>query len=647
MKTFPQRGPSFSTVRTISRGEGLALAAILVAGLVVWGWAPADHTIQPYYAAAVHSMSQSAHSFLFAGFDPVGVVTVDKPPLSFWAQTLAAWIFGFHPWVIVVVQAIEGAAAVFVLNRVVRRWGGPRVALLAAGLYALTPIVTAINRDNLPDAMLVLMLLLGAYFLTRAIEETSTRWLLLAGAFVGLGFLSKMLAAWIVLPAFALAYFVGMTESRGRRLARIGLAGVVAVAVSLSWPVLVSVWPGARPFVGSTTDGSIWQLAFGYNGLTRLVGGTSGIAGVYGTAIGSDLGGAAGPLRLFNTEVGGQISWLLPIALVALVVAAFRAKGATPRTRAGWTLWGTWLLAGAVIFSFTSGVFHSYYTAELAPAIAALAAAGLATAWRWHREGNRFVLPLAIAGTSGYAFLLLDRTPDWQPWLRYVVLGVAAVAVIAAFVGWTAVLAAAGLLAIVAGPLAYIVSTVRPISVLDSADPTAGPAASGVAGTVQTMVGGNADTVRGFLKFIGNAEAITPGQAEILAYAQKQAPTARITLATEGGTFAADPFLLNTDAKVAPLGGYLGFDPSPTAGQLGQWTSDGELRFVLLPQVYAETGRPAKPGNNSANTDRANTDTLPQVRRIGWLVRACRPVPPQRIGPDAAGVGVLFDCVGH
>ncbi len=571
-------------------GERIALGGILVGALALWGWALGSRTLQPYYAAAVHSMSRSVSAFFFAGFDPAGVVSVDKPPLAFWTQSLGVWVFGFHPWAIALVQALEGVAAVFVLNRVVRRWAGPRTALLAAALFALTPITAAINRDNQPDTLLLLLLLLAAYFVTRAIEAGSVRWLGLAGVFVGLGFMTKMLAAWIVLPALALAYFVG--APRGRRLLHVGVAGVVTLVVSLAWPVAVTLWPGTKPFVGSTTDGSVWQLAFGYNGLTRLVGGDSGIGGGYGAAVGTNLGGSPGPLRLFNAEVGGQIAWLLPLALVALVVAACRARGATPEVKAGWALWGAWLVAGAAVFSLTGGIFHAYYTAELAPAIAALAAAGLATAWRWHRAGNRFVLPLAVAGTAVLAFVILARTPSWVPWLKYVVLALAVVAVVAAFTRATAVPAVAGLAAMVAGPAAYVVDTaVQPVTALRAADPSAGPAATAAFSSLRTLVSANTGTdtaEAGFIRFVDNAYVLGAGQREVLAYAEAHAPDARIALGVEGGTYGTDPFLLNTDARVAPLGGYLGFDPAPDAGQLQQWAATGSLRFVLLPKVYVD-----------------------------------------------------------
>jgi len=621
------------------KAERIALGMVLGVAAALWAWALGG-PLQPYYAAAVHSMSHDVSAFFFAGYDPAGVVTVDKPPLAFWTQTLGVAVFGFHPWAIALVQVVEGVAAVFVLHRVVRRWAGPRTALLAAALFALTPITAAINRDNLPDTLLVLLLLLAAYCVTRAIEDP--RWLVWAGVFVGLGFLTKMLAAWIVLPGLALAYFVAAPGSRGRRLAWVGLAGGVTLVVSLAWPVVVTLWPGAKPFVGSTTDGSIWQLAFGYNGVTRLVGGSTGIGGGHGATVGAALGGGPGPLRLFNAEVGGQIAWLLPLALAALVVAACRARGAASHTKAGWALWGGWLVVGAAVFSFTGGIFHAYYTAELAPAIAALAAAGLVTAWRWLRSDGpaRFVLPAAVAGTALLAYVLLARTPDWLPWLRYTVLALALLAVVAALLRAPRVAVVIGLAAVVAGPAAFVVDTAaRPVSVLETADPGAGPPSTDA---LRTMVGVNTgqEAEAGYVRFIDSAYRLGAGQREVLAYAQ--ASSTEIALAVEGGTYGADPFLLNTDARVAPLGGYVGFDPAPSVADLPQWVSAGKLRFVLLPQVFVDIGR----GASKQRTAAAAGDAGELARRIGWEAKHCRPVPPARIGPDAATAGVLFDCAG-
>src|SRR5438067_471621 len=323
------------------RWETATLLGVLAVAAVLYCWALGDRTLQPYYAAAIHSMSQNLSAFMFAGYDPVGVVSVDKPPMSFWLQAIVAWGFGYHWWLVALVQAAEGVAAVFVLHRTVRRWAGEHTALLAAGLLALSPVAIAIDRDVQPDALLVLLLLLAAYCVTRAVEEGRTGWLVSAGALVGLAFLAKMLAAWVVLPALALAYLAAPV-GRGRRLWQLALAGVVTLAVSLSWPVLVGLWHD-RPYVGSTTNNSIWELIFGYNGFGRVLGTDAGPLSVLGNALGVGFGGPPGPLRLFDAEVGGQIAWLLPVALGAVVIAAgvwLRTRAGTPAQRAGWALWG-------------------------------------------------------------------------------------------------------------------------------------------------------------------------------------------------------------------------------------------------------------------------------------------------------------------
>jgi 4-amino-4-deoxy-L-arabinose transferase-like glycosyltransferase len=290
------------------------------------------------------------------------------------------------------------------------------------------------------------------------------------------------------------------------------------------------------------------------------------------------------------------------------------------------------------VFSFTGGIFHAYYTAELAPAIAALAAAGLVTAWRWYRSTGpaRFVLPAAVAGTAVFAYVLLGRTPDWAPWLRYTVLALALLAVVAALLRASRVAVVTGLAAIVAGPAAYVGETAaRPVSVLESTDPRAGPqSASGL----DTVVAANTRAEAAYVRFIDSAYRLAPGQREVLAYAQAQAPSAAITLVVEGGTYGADPFLLNTEARVTALGGYLGFDPAPSAAGLAEWVSAGKVRFVLLPRVFTEIGHAG--GDHATVGD----DAAELTRRIGWEVQHCRPVPPGRIGPDAATAGVLFDC---
>jgi len=435
---------------TTRRWQWFALAAIcgLATALYAWrigseGWG------NPYYAAAVRSMSQSLTNFLFGSFDPVGVVTVDKPPMAFWPMVASTALFGYHGWSVLLPQVVEGVAAVFLLHRTVRRWAGENVALLAALVLTLTPVTVAINRNSNPDTAMVLLLVADAYAFTRSVEAGPSRrgatgWLALAGFFLGLGFVTKMLQPWIVVPAFALAYLVGARASMVRRVVDLLVAGVVLLASSMWWVVLAAVWPSPKPYIGGSTDGTVLNLVFGYNGFGRILGqgfgrsgGMGGPAGPggapggapagapgggmmvgpggpggFGGGRGGGFGGGSGITRMFGEQVGGQISWLMPLCLLVLAVVAvtgvrrMRAgQPGDPTARAGWFLWGGWLLVTALVLSFAQGIFHPYYTTQLAPAVAALTAAGLPVLWRHYRRPGGYgwlLLPVAVVATAGH-----------------------------------------------------------------------------------------------------------------------------------------------------------------------------------------------------------------------------------------------------
>jgi 4-amino-4-deoxy-L-arabinose transferase-like glycosyltransferase len=645
------------------RWEGIALLAILAVAAVLYCWGIGDRALQPYYAAGVRSMTESVKAFLLGGFDPAGVVTIDKTPFGFWVQGIGVWIFGYHWWAIALVQAVEGVAAVFVLHRLVRRWAGERPALVAALILAVSPISTAINRANQADALMVLLLLLAAYCVTRAVERASTGkgtgWLVSAGALVGLAFFAKMLAGWILLPALAIAYLAAPI-SWPKRLLRILLAGITTAAVSLAWPVMVSLWPASdRPYIGSTSDNSIWQLIFGYNGFGRVAGGSIGSLGSLGSAYGAQLAAPPGPLRLVSESLASQVGWLLPLALATVLGAIIvwaRTRCGTPEQRAGWLLWGGWLIVAGLVFSFAGGIFHRYYTVELVPAIAALSSVGLSACWGWYRAGRRagLLLPLAILGSGAFAVLVLSRTPDWQPWLRFavaIVTVVVVVALLAAFPGRRVRVArpvvALGVVALLAGPVAFsVATTVTPQTVISAADPAAGPIPPDgmVAATAQSALK-SGKAAQAYVSFMDQAATLTSGQREVLAYVTAHAPDARIQLAVELGSWGADPFLVNSSARVAAFGGYVGLDPSPTAAQVAQWSATHQLGFVLLPGPLLELGKllQGTPATEAAKaTPSLDMNTL--QTRIDWVTRHCVPVRPAAIGPDALQAGYLFSC---
>ncbi len=656
----PAAGRGDAAVR---RWENVALWGILALAAVLYCWSLGDRTLQPYYAVAVRSMTESGKAFAFAGFDPAGVLSIDKTPLAFWVQGIGVWVFGYHWWAIALVQAIEGVASVFVLHRVVRRWAGERPALVAALILAVTPITAAIARENQADELMVLLLVLAAYCVTRAVERAvdagaGTGWLVWAGVFVGLGFFAKMLAAWIVLPALAAAYLAAPI-SWPNRVLRLLLSGAVCALVSLAWVVMVSLWPATdRPFVGSTTDNSIWQLIFGYNGFGRVAGASTGSLGTLGSSYGAQYSGAPGPLRLFGPLLGGQIGWLLPVALAAVAGAAvvwLRTRAGTPSQRAGWLLWGGWLVVGGLVFSFAGGIFHRYYTVEIAPAVAAVVAAGLSVCWAWYRAGRTvgLLLPLAVLATTGYAYLVLDWVSDWQPWLRVVIAVagvVVAVLLVLAFPGRPVLstaprpLAVLGVVVMLAGPAAFSVDTASTSqSVIGAADPSAGPSTTDVLSTAQGALGSTAAALV-YVNFMNDAPVITDGQRQVLDYVTTHAPNARVQLGVELGSWGADPYLSNTSARVVAFGGYVGLDPVPTVPQLSQWSNSGALGYVLLPGPLVQLSRLLQAGGARQPSSGAALGVSTLAVRLRWVIRYCKPVPPARVGVNSIGAGLLFDC---
>ncbi len=397
----------------------LATALLYMVGLSRSGWA------NEFYAAAVQAGTKSWMAFLFGSLDSSNFITVDKTPAFLWVMELSARIFGLSSWSLLLPQALEGVATVGVLYTTVRRWFGPAAATIAGAVMALTPVATLMFRFDNPDALLVLVMTLAAYGTTRAIESGRTRWLALAGALLGLGYLTKMLQAFLVLPAFALAYLWAGRPGLGKRIWQTFVAGAALLAAAGWWVAVDLLTPAASlPYVGGSTDNNILQLTFGYNGLSRITGGSGGAGGGGGGPGGGAFGGATGIVRLFQADMGGQVSWLIPAALIALAVMLWVSRHAarTDRTRAAALLWGGWLLVTGLVFSFMSGIIHPYYTIALAPAIGALTGIGATGLWRIrHTSFARVTLAVALAVTAAWAWVLLDRSPSWLPWLRVVI----------------------------------------------------------------------------------------------------------------------------------------------------------------------------------------------------------------------------------
>ncbi|RKN41670.1 ArnT family glycosyltransferase [Streptomyces hoynatensis] len=509
----------------------LALLA-LTAALYLWnlgasGWANA------YYSAAVQAGSESWKAFLFGSFDAANSITVDKTPASLWVMELSARLFGVNAWSILVPQALMGVATVGVLYAAVRRRFGPGAGLLAGATLALTPVATLMFRFNNPDALLVLLLTLSGYAVLRAVEDGRTRWLVLAGTCVGFGFLAKMLQAFLVLPALALVYLLCAPTGPLRRVGQLLAGGLALVASAGWWVALVELWPaGSRPYIGGSQHNSILELTLGYNGLGRLNGeetGSTGGAVIFapGTeatqAPEAPQGGGWGETgigRLFGSDMGGQIAWLLPAALLLLVAGlwATRRRRRTSPVRAAFLLWGGFLVTHWLVFSYMQGIFHQYYNIALAPSIGAVVAMGATVLWRRRRHpAAAATLAAATALTACWAYVLLGRAEGWHPWLRGVVLVTGLLAALGLLAGavagllsragtgeaapgvggfaagrWGRRLAlaagAAALLSALAGPAAFAAQTAN--TPKTGSIPLAGPATAGAMGGARVFLEG-------------------------------------------------------------------------------------------------------------------------------------------------------------
>ena len=577
-----------------------ATAVLYLWGLGSAGWA------NPYYAAAAQAGTQNLTAWLFGSLDPGNAITVDKPPAALWVMALSGRLFGFTPFTMLLPQALMGVASVGVLYAAVRRVSGPGAGLIAGAALAVTPVAASMFRYNNPDALLVLMLVTAAYLMVRAIESARYRWIVLAGVVLGLAFLTKMLQAFLVVPGFALAFLVAAPVGLWHRVGKLAAGAAAMIATAGSFLMLVSLWPAdSRPYIGGSTDNSLLQLALGYNGIQRVTGGEGPVGGPGGGGLGGGPGGGAnlffggdpGLTRLFGASMGTEASWLLPAAVIGLVAGLWftRRTARTAFVRAGLLLWGGWLVVTGAVFSFMDGIIHPYYTVALAPAVAALVGICTAELWRGRRfRGPRLTLAAMSASTGVWAFILLDRAPDWFPWLRWVVLVVSVVtaAVIAAGAHrlgrWAVGVAAAALVAGAAAPAAYTVQTASQIGT--------GPGT--MSGPVAAQHGGpgGPDGPGGPRGRGGPARSIADN-AEL--QAMLTATDTRWAAAGVGSMGTAD-LALRTGASVMAIGGFTGGDDSPTLEQFQGYVADGQVRyFIASDRGPGGPGSPGGPGGGS------------------------------------------------
>jgi 4-amino-4-deoxy-L-arabinose transferase-like glycosyltransferase len=635
----------------LRRHASIAVILVLALAIRLWqldrnGWGT------EYYSAAVRSMLESWHNFFFNAFDPAGFVSIDKPPVAFWIQAASARLLGFSSFSLLLPQVLEGAAGILILHHLVRRRFGATAGLLAALFLALTPISVAVDRANNTDACLVLVLLLSGWAMILAAERGSFGWLVAAMALVGLGFNVKMLAACVVLPGFAALYLYGAPIGFARRITHLAGAGLVFAVIALSWCVAYDLAaPETRPYVDSTAENSMLELAIGHNGVQRFLprlrrnrpaaaarqaaapapdantgtisppGADPAAAAQRRQAIG-DLrqldNPPAGPLRLANRHLAGQVLWLLPLALVGFAAALRQSGLRRPLApdSASLLLWVGWALTYGVVYSAADGIFHTYYLVTMAQPLAALA--GIAVVHLRARAGRAaWLLPLAFAATAAWQayieapYIGSDSSENWRLWLFVLLLGGSLLAVLgltaAVRFRWTDPVRhyirrgaiALALIALLATPTAWALSTV-----IGQGNNVSAPAA-----TIALLA--PSTELTDLRPRFGTMRDVPP--AKLLPFLEAHRQGEAYLMATANSRLAA-PLIITSGQAVMAMGGFTGRDPILTPEELADLVGKNKLRYVLL----------AEPDL----IDRAFNAQIVQAPLADWVRTHGKPVDP-------------------
>ena len=517
-----------------------------------------------YYAAGVRSMLQGGWLFFYNAFDPAGFVSLDKPPVAFWIQTAFASVLGFSGWTIHLPQALAGIASVALLHRLVRRPFGAAAGLIAALLLAITPIAVAVDRSNNTNSWLVFFLLLAAGAALRGRGLS----LVAAMALLGIAFNVKMLAALVCGPALLAAWLLAAPFDWRHHVKWMAASGGALLIVGLCWAVAFDLTSkGSRPYAGSSGGNSMIELIVTHNGLERFVRSQPTPPPTVPTQTPPARLEAydavpTGPLRLAHPTLVGQFAWLLPVAVLGLVLARRRHPSSL-------ALWGVWALAYGIVYSAAGGIFHIYYLATLAPPLAALAGIGFVQLWR---RGPP-TLALGLAAAALWQAWVLAGSLDWQtPWMAAP--AVALLASPAVLLRGKRPPSLVGGVALLVLPVAWALSTIFSPGNLTL------PSAS----LVRWL---GVDDGRGVI-LSRNFTALSD-DPKLHQFLLAQRGSARF-LAAAPSTRLAAPVIIRTGQPVMAVGGFSGNDPILSLDDFARKVERGDVRFVLLSGVTG-TGR--------------------------------------------------------
>ena len=623
---------------------GLALLTLFTGWLYLWRLASGARS--EYYAAIAVSMSKNLSNFIFGSLDPAGTVSLDKIPGSYWIPALFVKIFGFSTWAVDAPNALAGIGAAIFIALAVRRYFGIYAGLFAGALLATTPIIAAVARSNQPQTFFLLSLAIAADRASAALKTGSKRSLIWAGVWIGLAFQTYMLEAWAVWPALIFAWLLAAPLPWKERIKSLLIAGITSLAVSLTWIIIVTMTPAtSRPYVGGTYHNSAWEMVFGYNGLGRFSATQSLSSSTDNPIFRSftpPFSGTSGFARLFNNQVAGQIAWLIPTSIIAILVLGFATLRKTEFkfARGGFIFFSLWFITFYLMFSKVAGM-HQFYTTSLAIPMAFLIPGSIKILFERKELFFKVALSLLIVGSAIWMSLVSGRYKGFYTWAPYAALVLAVVAILLVFIARSKYLKSALALAIAGSILAT--PTVWAADVMNRANsinPTAGPTTEGAG--FGGPAGARPTGARNF--GLGNPPALGappsgsfdprnfrdpnrhdqfPGGARtplggagggfgqsadktLISYLKLHREGTKYLLATFGGMSAA-PFITATGENVLPVGGFDGQDPSPTLDKFKELIKSGDLKYVLVGGM----------GGNNGN--QANTSTIET-----WVTTHCQ-----------------------
>jgi 4-amino-4-deoxy-L-arabinose transferase-like glycosyltransferase len=539
------------------------VAGLAIASGLLTLWKLQDVARSEYYAAIARSMSTNWGNFFFGAIDPAGTVTLDKIPGSYWIPAIFVRIFGFSTWAITAPNALATVGTVIVVAITTKMLFGRTAGILAGAIIATTPIIIAVSRSNQPQSF----------------------FLVISGVWIALAFHTYMLEAWAVWPALIIAWLF-TAGAFSKKLIDLFIAGATSLFLSLAWIIVVAFVPSShRPYIGGTYHNNPFEMVFGYNGLGRFSATTSALSSATDDptfrSFTPPFGGAAGLGRIFSSAVAGQIAWIIPTAVVAIVILVL-LKVSRPVV----IFLSLWLLTFFFMFSLVAGI-HQFYTSTLAIPVAIISAGAISLAVtqvkHWH-----IVILLNVAGLSALYFTSLYG--GYLKWATYVQVAIILISVLLLFSESEKfrkyVIPALVISGIVFTPASWAVDAQNHTN---SINPIAG---DGGFGSATGGPGSNGAMPHGQPPHRGNFPPGGPSggpgvmnfgeqdNSAVITYLKAHRNGAKFFLVTFGAQTAAS-YITATGENVMPVGGFDGQDPTPTLAAFKKLIADGDIRFVM------------------------------------------------------------------